>query len=126
MGIDPKKSRPEMMIHKVFPVPPVQVRPSAKADFMVSSTMEDDLTHKLADIIKANIRIMKHKESMNENTAKYGQDHAHLLQYHIATYYDNETLSVPKSEQKGKVTKSVSSRLKGKEGRIRAHLMGKN
>ena len=56
MGFDPKKSRPEMMIHKVFIVPPVQVRPSIKAEFLASSTSEDDLTHKLADIIKANIR----------------------------------------------------------------------
>ncbi|AYV78683.1 MAG: DNA-directed RNA polymerase subunit alpha [Edafosvirus sp.] len=124
MGIDPKKSRPEMMIHKIFPVPPVQVRPSAKADFMASSTMEDDLTHKLADIIKANIRITRHKESLNEATAKYGQDHVHLLQYHIATYYDNESLAIPRSEQKGKIIKSLASRLKGKEGRIRSNLMG--
>ena len=34
MGLDPKKSRPEMMLHKIFPVPPVQIRPSAKADYM--------------------------------------------------------------------------------------------
>lgn len=124
MGIDPKKSRPEMMIHKVFGVPPVAIRPSAKVDFMESSTKEDDLTHKLADIIKSNVRIRKFKESSNEVVAKYSQDHIHLLQYHIATYYDNETLTLPKSEQRNKVAKSISSRLKGKEGRIRGNLMG--
>ena len=80
MGLDPKKSRPETMIHKIFPVPPVQVRPSVKADFMASATMEDDLTHKLADVIKANIRIRKYKESLNDTNAKYSQDHQHLLQ----------------------------------------------
>ena len=36
LGMDPTKSRPEMMIHKVFPVPPVAVRPSTRADFMAS------------------------------------------------------------------------------------------
>jgi DNA-directed RNA polymerase II subunit RPB1 len=125
MGMDPEKSRPEMMIQKVFPVPPVQMRPSARADFMAASTLEDDLTHKLADIIKANIRIRKHKETMNENTAKYASDHIHLLQFHGVTYLNNETISLPRSEQKGKATKSLESRLKGKEGRIRSNLMGK-
>jgi len=125
LGIDPKKSRPEMMIYKVFPVPPVQVRPSAKADFMSSSTMEDDLTHKLADIIKSNIRMRRHKEALNDTTIKYTQDHTHLLQYHVATYYDNDSLSIPRAEARGKPTKSLSSRLKGKEGRIRSNLMGK-
>ena len=124
MGIDPKKARPEMMIHKIFPVPPVQVRPSAKVDFLASSTMEDDLTHKLADIIKANIRIRKYKESVNDSAAKYTQDHMHLLQYHVATFYDNETLSVPRAEQRSKPTKSLSARLKAKGGRIRGNLMG--
>jgi DNA-directed RNA polymerase II subunit RPB1 len=125
MGIEPTKSRPEMMILKVFPVPPVQMRPSAKVDFMASSTKEDDLTHKLADIIKANLRIKKHKENLTEETAKYANDHIHVLQYHVATYFDNESMELPPSEQKGKPIKSLGSRLKGKEGRIRSNLMGK-
>lgn len=122
MGLDPKKSRPEMMIHKTFLVPPVAVRPSAKVDFLDSSTKEDDLTHKLADIIKANERIRKYKESSGESTAKFTQDNVTLLQYHIATYFDNETLCLPKAEQRNKPSKSISSRLKGKEGRIRGNL----
>ena len=124
MGFDPKMSRPEDMIIKTFPVPPVQIRPSAKAESM-SATLEDDLTHKLADIIKANLRLRKHKENLNENTAKYSNDHIHFLQYHCAVYLDNESLSLPKSEQKGKAIKSLTSRLSGKEGHFRGHLMGK-
>lgn len=125
MGIDPTKSRPEMMIQKVFPVPPVQMRPSARADFMAAATLEDDLTHKLADIIKANIKLRKYKETMNENTAKYANDYAYLLQFQGVTYLNNETISLPRSEQKGKATKSLESRLNGKNGRIRSNLMGK-
>jgi DNA-directed RNA polymerase II subunit RPB1 len=113
MGINPKTSRPENMIYKVFPVPPVAVRPSTKADFLASSTMEDDLTHKLADIIKANIRLRKDRESLGE-AVKYRQDHMYLLQYHVATYYDNDTCSLPRAEQRGKISKSLTSRLKGK------------
>jgi len=125
LGLDPKKNRPEDLIYTTFPVPPVQVRPSVRGDFMASTTREDHLTIKLADILKANIRITKHKESMNENTQKYFQDHISYLQFHVATYYDNESLNLPQSEQKGMVTKSLASRLKGKEGRIRNNLMGK-
>ena len=125
MGIDPKKTRPEMLIYKVFPVPPVQVRPSVKADFMASSTMEDDITHKLADIVKVNQRIRKYKESVNDIAAKYRQDNRYLLQYHVFTFYDNESMSMPKAEMRGKQIKGMSTRIKTKHGRIRGSLMGK-
>ena len=125
MGIDPTKSRPENMIMTNFPVPPVPVRPSVRADFMNSTTREDHLTIKLADILKANQRLIKLKEGNQDNVIKYFQDHVSYLQYHVATYYDNESLKLPQSEQKGVMTKSLSSRLKGKEGRIRNNLMGK-
>lgn len=123
IGIDPKYSRPEMMINTVFPVPPVAIRPSTRADFLASSNLEDDATHKLADIIKANNLIIRYRESTNENTSKYG--HSHILQYHTATYFENDSATLPKSEQKSRPTKSMSSRMKGKEGRIRGNLMGK-
>jgi len=125
LGFDPNKNRPEDLIHTIFPVPPVQVRPSVRGDFMSSTTREDHITIKLVEIQKANMRLNRHKETSNENTVKYFQDHVNYLQYHVATYYDNETLSLPQSEQKGLVTKSLSSRLKGKDGRIRNNLMGK-
>ena len=115
---------PVYPVSPVFPVPPVQVRPSVRGDFSASSTREDHLTIKLSDILKANIRIIKHKENMNENTIKYFPDHISYLQYHVATYYDNESLKLPESQQKGIITKSLVSRLKGKEGRIRHNLMG--
>ena len=65
LGFDPIKFRPEMLIHKIFPVPPVQIRPTVKNDGEKSYTMVDDLTIKLTDIIKANNRLLKHKESGN-------------------------------------------------------------
>lgn len=125
LGMDPKKSRPEMLIYKAFPVPPVQVRPSVRGDFTITGTAENDLTHKLADIVRANLRLQKHKESQTEITAKFGQDNLHLLQYHAGAYFDNETLVVPKSEKPDRLFKSITSRLKGKEGRFRGNLMAK-
>ena len=125
MGIDPIKSRPEMMIYKNFPVAPVTVRPSSKTDIRGSSTLDDDLTHKTADIVKSNKRIKKYKESLSDRTSKYTKDHINLLQYHIYTYLDNDSMTMPRSLQRGKVIKGLVSRIKGKTGRIRGSLMGK-
>jgi|SaaInlStandDraft_6_1057023.scaffolds.fasta_scaffold12558_2 DNA-directed RNA polymerase II subunit RPB1 len=125
-GMNPERSRPEDMIHIKFPVPPVNMRPSAKiGDLSGGSSMEDDLTHKLADIVKANMRIIKNKENQGENSGKYSAEHAHLLYYHVYTYIDNDSAALLKSEQKGKPFKSLSSRLKAKHGRVRGNLMGK-
>ena len=128
MGLDSKNTRPEMMILKIFPVPPIQVRPSAKADFLASATFEDDLTFKLAEIINANLRIrkQKEKEGTDGKHSIYGTDTLYLLQYHGATFFDNDSVSLLKSEQRnGHPIKSVSARLTTKEGRIRGNLMGK-
>ncbi len=49
-----------------------------------------------------------------------------LLQYHVATFIDNQIPGLPTASQKGgRPLKSVKQRLKGKEGRIRGNLMGK-
>ncbi|XP_065639477.1 uncharacterized protein LOC136072252 [Hydra vulgaris] len=123
IGMDPSRSRPSDMIHKIFHVPPVHVRPSLRNTGGLS--VEDCLTHKLADIIKANTRINKQKETNNENSNKYSKDHAHLLQYHCATYYDPNIISVPKADGKGTQFKPLVDRYKGKPGRIRGNIQGK-
>merc|ERR1711871_969657 len=129
LGFNPELNRPEDLILNSFPIPPVIIRPTAKIDFLASSTLEDSMTLKISDIIKANIRIRKQldKESLTGEESKYNLDNHHLLQYHVATYFDNESVSLPKSEYKtgGKPSKSVSDRIKGKTGRVRSNLMGK-
>lgn len=125
LGFDTELNRPEDLIIQTFIVPPVSMRPSVKADYMSSSTMEDDLTHKIADIIKSNIRARKFKETLHEGSQKFIQDHNNLLQYNVATYMDNETISMPKCEQRGKVTRSLFARHPTKQGRYRGNLLGK-
>ena len=49
-----------------------------------------------------------------------------VLQYHIATFVDNDLPNVsPSSHRSGRTLKTLRDRLKGKEGRIRGNLMGK-
>jgi len=115
-------SRPEWTICKVLPVPPPAVRPSVKPDSQTHA--EDDLTHKLAEIIKINNQV---KQRIEQNyDEKIINQYIDVLQYHIATYVDNELPNTPQSEQRsGRPLKGIIQRLKGKHGRIRGNLMGK-
>ena len=123
-------SRPERMILTVFPVPPPAIRPSVRGDFTNQGYSEHATTHKLVDIIKFNSKLKKELEksiSTSDNT-KYLKDYQDCLQYHVATYFDNESMVLPRSELKsgGNAAKSITSRFKGgKVGRIRGHLQGK-
>ena len=122
MGFDPAWCRPEWLICSVLPVPPPAVRPSVKQDN--SQRMDDDLTHKLSDIIKANNTL---KQKIDGNAKKeIIQDWINVLQYHVATLVDNELPGISQATHRsGRPLKSIRQRLKGKEGRIRNNLMGK-
>jgi DNA-directed RNA polymerase II subunit RPB1 len=128
LGFNPMMHRPEDLIIENFPIPPVIIRPTSKVDFMSSATMENSLTLKISDIINVNQRVRQQlqKESSGMEQSSYNQDIYKLLQYHVATYYDNESLTLPRTEFKtgGRPTKSISERIKGKTGRIRSNLMG--
>ncbi|MCK4482857.1 DNA-directed RNA polymerase subunit A'/A'', partial [Candidatus Bathyarchaeota archaeon] len=54
------------------------------------------------------------------------QDLSELLQYHVTTYYNNEASGIPPARHRsGRALKTLSQRLKGKEGRFRSNLSGK-
>ncbi|MEW5320361.1 MAG: hypothetical protein WDW38_011438 [Sanguina aurantia] len=122
LGFDCRFTRPDWMIISVLPMPPLAIRPSVMMDS--SARCEDDLTHKLQDIIRSNTDLRK--EEANGAGQHIINQRVQLLQHHITTYIDNTIPGVPKSTQKsGKPVKSISERLKGKSGRIRGNLMGK-
>jgi len=120
--MDPELGRPEWMVLEVLPVPPVQVRPSIILE--TGERSEDDLTHKLVDIVRASQRMKDALES--GSSPMIVQDFDELLQYHVTTYLDNEATGVPPSRHRtNKILKTLSQRLKGKEGRFRKNLSGK-
>ena len=123
LGMDPKRTRPENMVHIVFLIPPLAIRPAARGDYMGGAMLEDGLTHRLVEIVRSNYRILKQKETAGENTSKYVSDNASLLQIHIATYFNKDQISSPKGDQSKE--RSLAPSIKGKEGRIRGNLMGK-
>ncbi len=122
VGIDPSIFRPEWGILTVLLVPPVTVRPSITLESGERS--EDDLTHKLGDIIRANQRLW---ENLNAGAPEVIIDDLwDLLQYHVTTLHDNQISRVPPARHRsGQPLKTITERIKGKEGRIRHNLAGK-
>ena len=123
LGLSANWCRPDWLICSVLPVPPPSVRPSVKQ--ANGQRSEDDITHKLIDIIKTNAHLKKkiENEKSLENTV---DEWTNVLQYHVATLVDNDLPNInPSTHRSGRPLKTLRQRLKGKEGRIRGNLMGK-
>ncbi|MGI0141295.1 MAG: DNA-directed RNA polymerase subunit A' [Candidatus Micrarchaeales archaeon] len=122
IGIDPVTSRPEWLIISALLVPPVNVRPSITLESGERS--EDDLTHKLVDIMRINQRL---EQNINAGAPQIIIDDLwELLQYNVTTYFNNETPGIPPARHRsGRALKTLAQRLKGKEGRFRYNLSGK-
>ncbi|KAK9384066.1 DNA-directed RNA polymerase II subunit RPB1 [Kockiozyma suomiensis] len=122
LGLNADYARPEWLVITVLPVPPPPVRPSIA--ITEAARGEDDLTYKLADILKANANVRRCDQE--GAPAHVLNEFESLLQFHVATYMDNDIAGQPQALQKsGRPVKSIRARLKGKEGRLRGNLMGK-
>ena len=117
-----RENRPEWIILKVLPVPPITVRPSITLDS--GDRSEDDLTHKLVDVLRINQRLRENRDAGAPQLIV--EDLWELLQYHVTTYFDNQTSGIPPARHRsGRTLKTLTQRLKGKEGRFRSNLSGK-
>jgi DNA-directed RNA polymerase subunit A' len=121
-GVNPKVARPEWVILTVLGIPPVTIRPSITLE--TGERSEDDLTHKLGDIVRINQRLF---ENINAGAPEIIiEDLWDLLQYHITTFFDNETSQLPPARHRSnQPLKTLATRIKSKEGRIRKNLAGK-
>jgi DNA-directed RNA polymerase subunit A' len=121
-GLNPKTARPEWMILTVLPVPPVTMRPSITLE--TGERSEDDLTHKMGDIVRINQRLF---ENINAGAPEIIiEDLWDLLQYHVTTFFDNDVAQLPPARHRsGQPLKTLTERIKSKEGRIRHNLAGK-
>jgi len=121
-GLKPGYVRPEWMILTVMPIPPVTIRPSITLESGERS--EDDLTHKLGDIVRINQRLF---ENINAGAPEVIiEDLWDLLQYHITTFFNNNVAQLPPARHRsGQPLKTITGRIKSKGGRIRHNLAGK-
>ncbi len=122
LGVDPRNFRPEWAVMSILLVPPVTVRPSITLE--TGERSEDDLTHKLSDIVRANQRLW---ENLNAGAPEVIiEDLWDLLQYHVTTFFDNDVARIPPARHRsGQPLKTITERIKGKQGRIRKNLAGK-
>lgn len=122
IGVDPESTRPEWAVLTLLLVPSVTIRPSIILESGERS--EDDLTHKLSDIIRANQRLW---ENLNAGAPEVIiEDLWDLLQFHVTTFFDNTVTKIPPARHRsGQPLKTITERIKGKEGRIRKNLAGK-
>ncbi|HPP45678.1 MAG TPA: DNA-directed RNA polymerase subunit A', partial [Methanomassiliicoccaceae archaeon] len=122
LGINPETCRPEWMVLTALAVPPVTVRPSITLES--GDRSEDDLTHKLVDVLRINQRLRENRDAGAPQLIV--EDLWELLQYHVTTYFDNQTSGIPPARHRsGRPLKTLVQRLKGKEGRFRSNLSGK-
>ena len=121
-GLNSEVFRPEWAILTLLPIPPVTMRPSIILESGERS--EDDLTHKLGDVVRINQRLF---ENINAGAPEIIiEDLWDLLQYHITTFIDNNVAQLPPARHRsGQPLKTITERIKSKEGRIRHNLAGK-
>lgn len=122
LGMSSQWARPEWLVLTLLPVPPPQVRPSVMRGGMRN---EDDLTNKLGDIVKNN-NALRNLEGTGA-PAHALREQLDLVQYHVATYMNNDLPGIMPATVRGggRALKSIGQRFKGKEGRVRGNLMGK-
>jgi DNA-directed RNA polymerase subunit A' len=122
IGINSETFRAEWSVLTSLLVPSVMMRPSITLE--TGERSEDDLTHKLGDIIRANQRLW---ENLNAGAPEVIIDDLwDLLQYHVTTFFDNGIARIPPARHRsGQPLKTITERIKGKEGRIRQNLAGK-
>lgn len=119
LGLDPLDGRPEMFIWQYLPAPPVCIRPSVAQQ---SSSTEDDLTTKLAEIVQVCglIRTALVKGAPITTLMEQWE----FLQFQMAMYINSELPGLTQARH-GKPIRGFSQRLKGKQGRFRGNLSGK-
>jgi len=119
LGMNPKETRPDMLIWQYIPAPPVSIRPSVAQE---AATNEDDITNKLGDIVQISSIIRAGIE--RGQPVQTIMEQWDYLQIQVAMYINSD---VPNLQQAGfgKPIRGFCQRLKGKQGRFRGNLSGK-
>lgn len=114
------------MFFTALPVPPVIMRPSIASSESSRTKGHDDLTTKLQDICKAN-NLIGELQTANRPTERAVEQ----CMSHLYLYLTNDARAQVRLPTMGRAAarqanlRSVSTRLRGKKGRIRGNLCGK-
>src|SRR2546426_10047322 len=107
LRVNPDVARPEGMILTALLLPPVTGRPAITLDS--GDRSEDDLTHKLVDVLRINQRLRENRDAGAPQLIV--EDLWELLQYHVTTYFDNQTSGIPPARHRsGRPLKTLVQR----------------
>jgi DNA-directed RNA polymerase II subunit RPB1 len=132
LGFDTERSHPERMIVQVVPVPPPCTRPAIYSSEGSRSRGQNDLTIRLLEVLKRSQEVTAAIGSTApldvEMTTTVAEKVARL-QFEVILLVQPPS-RVPRPPGVSRVVggvgcKSLSDRLRGKEGRVRGNLMGK-
>ncbi|KAL8946248.1 MAG: hypothetical protein Q9222_007332 [Ikaeria aurantiellina] len=119
LGLNPAEGRPEMFLWQYVPVAPVCIRPSVQNE---TSSTEDDLTNKLADI--TNINNLLREGLKNGLPIQTIMEQWEYMQTLIALYINSDNPGLQQMSNAQHI-RGLCQRLKGKQGRFRGNLSGK-
>eukprot|EP00966_Prymnesium_polylepis_P085413 1977541-Prymnesium_polylepis.1 len=124
LNMSEKYGKPETLLVDRILVPPIPIRPSVDAGSAGSN--EDDLTMKLADMIKVN-NIIRCAMEGGKALVQHVQEDWEYLQLQHALYLQGPSVPGVRAEwqDQKKSIRSFTQRLKGKQGRFRGNLSGK-
>ena len=131
LGLDAENSHPAHMILQNIVVPPPCTRPAIYSSEGSRSRGQNELTTRLTEILKRCHELRVFMDGVPWYTIDVTPDlleRLHRLQYDVFMLV-NSNARIPKPAGMGRTSsvqiKSLTDRLKGKEGRIRGNLMGK-
>ena len=113
--------KPEWMVMTVLPVIPPDLRPMMQLDGGRYAT--SDLNDLYRQVIIKNNRLKREIEEHAPNLILINEKR--MLQEAVDALIDNDRRNKPTSSINGTTMKSLSSTLKGKQGRFRMNLLGK-
>ena len=127
LGLSPDHSRPESMLLTHLLIPSTVIRPSVTVDDGSRTRGQDDLTHKLNDVLKTNALV---REAILAKDEEATARHIEALQLHLCLYFDKDASTAVQQAQRRPTPRtgqcrSLASRMRGKRGRVRGNMMGK-
>lgn len=131
LGFDEQWSHPSCMIVQNVLVPPPCTRPAIYSSEGSRSRGQNDLTIRLLDILKRNHEVKGVLDGPWEDVEVSDalMERIHRLQYEVFVMVSNSSrIQRPPGMGRvsgGQTSKSLTDRLRGKEGRVRGNLMGK-
>lgn len=109
------------MLLEVLPVPPIHIRPPLTVGN--STRGENDLTYRLLNIVRKNNLL---NQSLDRNMQSHiVRERFEAVQHAVACYIDNDKVGSARRNANRREYTSLAGRIKGKEGTMRGHCMGK-